>query len=474
MDLREFSSGPKAAKQWLNIICNNLTASTVTADNIVGPVSTNEITLVEQSSVSNPPSGSSTIYVNESGVITTQGSTGPSVPYLPITGGQMVGNIDMNANSLLHVLTLSGSTNTRTGDNIVSNAGSGVLNEIPVFSDSSGKILENSGVLISSLATTSELSGYLPLNGSENMTGDLNLGNHKLVNASDIGYANSSNTGDYGVCLGQYANITSDISVAIGFTANTSNQGVGVGGYALATNGGIALGYQSSADIDVNSVSVGNNAISSSSNTITIGNATNSLANSCLIGNTNISTIYANNSTTSLGTLSNPFQNLYLSNGATVNVPLIRFSQYTPITVTNTMVETTIITTGLGTASILANSVVAGSMYKVQILGSYQGTGVDTVTLRCYLNGVLIGSMGLMPNTVSQFQEELSSKCLSSGASGSFISQWSDYMSGSLNSTTSGSIDTTSNMTLNITAQWSAASASDHLTASTISLQRLC
>ena len=141
MDLKELST--PLPKPWLNIKANS-----ITADSIVGPVVATSITFPDSVAPANPSAGSITLYSNVSGKLSTQDSAGNSVPYVPITGAQMVGNIDMNANSLLHVLTLSGATNTRTGDNIVSNAGTSFALSLPEFADTSGKIIQDSGVLL--------------------------------------------------------------------------------------------------------------------------------------------------------------------------------------------------------------------------------------------------------------------------------------------------------------------------------------
>lgn len=90
---------------------------------------------------------------------------------LLLTGGTMLGSINLNGNSLTNVSILSGPTNSRTADNIVSNAGVATSGRVATFSGASGKIITDGGVLLSNLLTTSAAaSTYLALAGG-NMTG---------------------------------------------------------------------------------------------------------------------------------------------------------------------------------------------------------------------------------------------------------------------------------------------------------------
>jgi hypothetical protein len=113
----------------------------------------------------------------DSGVLLSSLATTASLSaYLPLAGGNMAGAIDMKANDVLHVANLSGATNTRTADNIVSNAGASVDTRIATFSGVSGKVIQDSG---------HALSEYLQLAGGT-MSGDLNMGSHNLASVASV------------------------------------------------------------------------------------------------------------------------------------------------------------------------------------------------------------------------------------------------------------------------------------------------
>jgi hypothetical protein len=155
MDLKEFTS--PLPKPWLNINCNSVTAETSS----VGSVTTNELSLKNEASVPNPPVGYTTFFSNGTNYFSTNpvGATaqfamsGDLSGYLPLTGGTMAGDINMGVHAVLNASAVSGPTNTRSADNIVSNSGAAAVGNLASFSSASGKVVQDSGVAVSSVLT---------------------------------------------------------------------------------------------------------------------------------------------------------------------------------------------------------------------------------------------------------------------------------------------------------------------------------
>lgn len=179
VDVNLFTSGTPNEKPWLNLVSNSLTTNLVTAESFdVKTIEANSFTLVNQSSPPpNPAVGSVTLYTDGTGVINTVNNMGVTVPYCRITGFQMVGNIDMNGNNLENVQVLSGSSNTRLANNIVSNSTGSVAGNIPSFTDTTGVIEQDSGISSSNL---------LLADGSVPMTGNLTLSNNNILEGGVI------------------------------------------------------------------------------------------------------------------------------------------------------------------------------------------------------------------------------------------------------------------------------------------------
>jgi hypothetical protein len=98
---------------------------------------------------------------------------------------------------------IAGATNTRTADNIVSNAGTGVANNLPVFS--SAKVLTDSGVALSSLSTTSAMTtadNLRVLKAGDTMTGA--LVNSLTTDSSSVSTGAITTAGGLGVTKKAY------------------------------------------------------------------------------------------------------------------------------------------------------------------------------------------------------------------------------------------------------------------------------
>lgn len=143
----------------------------------------------------------------------------------------------------------------------------------------------------------------------------------------------------------------------------------------------------------------------------------------------------------------------------------------TPIT--NTIVESTLIDSGVGTLSVPANGFKVGDSFQVQMGGHLTSVNNTNITLRIKSNGVQLASSGLLnlPQTTAQhWLLHLIFTIRAIGAAGvasiqtsgqfTYTRDASNAFEGidivDLNNTT---FNTTIANTLNITAQWATASA---------------
>lgn len=145
--------------------------------------------------------------------------------YVQKSGATMTGDLDMGTHALLHCGAISGATNSRTADNLVSNAGTGAVGSLASFASdkvvqdagitasnvvtnagaatagrvatfSANKVIQDGGTLLSSLATSAGVAAiYVPLAGAT-MTGDLDMGTHSLLHCGAISGATNSRTAD--------------------------------------------------------------------------------------------------------------------------------------------------------------------------------------------------------------------------------------------------------------------------------------
>ncbi len=276
-------------------------------------------------------SGNVATFSGTSGKVITDSGSSLS-QYLPLAGGTMTGDIVMGTHNITNAGTISGATNSRTADNIVSNAGAGVAGNVAIFSGATGKVISDS---------CSTLSQYLPLAGGT-MSGTLIMGNNEIQGISALRpqatnfIAGNSATVDGGtssVVIGDLANIsvaartnnvvigpsaTSSVntSVVIGSTASSAAPASVAIGLAAATSSGAssAIGASASAS-NADAIAMGVSAVASAVDSIAIGTAiTNATASSVLLGDAGtVNWRPANDATCDLGTGAARFHDLYLS-----------------------------------------------------------------------------------------------------------------------------------------------------------------
>ena len=204
------------------------------------------------------------------------------------------------------------SATTRAIDNLITNSGTGTLDNICSFT--SDKIIKDSGI------ATSTLSGgpFLPLAGTG--SGNVQVGSLSSTNGINgviIGNSASiSGASDGSISIGNSSISSQDGCVALGDQAIASGlQSTAIGSNSIASGAQypVSVGTYSTASGD-QSISIGVLSVASASDSITLGTfANNSIANSCLIGSGSIANIRANSLICDLGTTSNKYKDIYAS-----------------------------------------------------------------------------------------------------------------------------------------------------------------
>lgn len=151
------------------------------------------------------------------------------------------------------------------------------------------------------------------------------------------------------------------------------------------------------------------------------------------------------------------------------------FSQTATQTIANTTTETTLFGTGLGTLTIPANYLKAGKDIRVRLRGFYSANSNPTLNIKFKLGGTTLCSSGattMSNNTDKYFIVDVVLTCYTNGASGTVFPQGSFEKQGAaaevigMVATSAVTIDTTVTNTLDVTAEWSAASTSNTITSS--------
>jgi hypothetical protein len=255
---------------------------------------------------------------------------------------------------------LIGPTNSRTVDNIVSNAGASVSGNVATFSGVSGKIINDSSISSSDVflrTGTVSMTGNLNINASSVITDSndriligngaggtgnqiIAIGKNAVVSVTDsiaigdgaissggvaIGLLSSSANG---VCVGNGSIGVANSSAAFGNSANAGLGSTAIGNGTIATgNNSTSIGigascvnpngcvFGRSASITANdSIAIGFSSAVSGTNGIAIGrSAVNSVSNTCLIGGTSMTNLRPNNDNAcDLGTSGAQFKDLYI------------------------------------------------------------------------------------------------------------------------------------------------------------------
>lgn len=143
-------------------------------------------------------------------------------------------------------------------------------------------------------------------------------------------------------------------------------------------------------------------------------------------------------------------------------------------TVANTAAQTTLLSTGLGAKTVLANGFRAGSLLKFKGIGLIGATGTPDLTIRSKVGAISLASVTTTLAAISAkyFEIEYEIFVRSIGATGSFVCNGRiiiDNVIIPLVSAGPTAIDTTANETLDTSAQWTVADAANTVALSTAS-----
>lgn len=396
-------------------IVNNV-GSSVTGDVAVFSGSTGKVVsdtgIVAANVVTNvgvSTAGHVAIFSDASGKIIQDG--GAMSTYLPLAGGTMIGDIDMNGNNIANVNLMSGATNTFTVDNVVTNVGASTTGHVATFSDVTGKIIQDGGA---------SLSSYLPLAGGT-MTGDINMNGHGINNVTLIqtGTGNTlvgdSATGSsLAVAIGRNAAAGTNQGTAVGAAATANALAVAVGSSSVCgSSNSVAIGDSASAASQFNiaigqtanasggpaAIAIGSNTVASGNRSIAIGDgASNGTGHSILLGDSAIVNVRPNSAVCDLGTSADPFQNLWSGNARTLGFPSMSaiYCAYAALTVSGTAAETDISTNAGSIGSLLFSTLPTGMVFLMNTSFAATTVAGDTLTLRFYTNvSTLLGSLAI-------------------------------------------------------------------------------
>lgn len=151
-------------------------------------------------------------------------------------------------------------------------------------------------------------------------------------------------------------------------------------------------------------------------------------------------------------------------------------------TVTNTVVETSIIGSGQGSLSVPANLFIVGNSFNAKIGGIISAQNGDTVTISIKEGATILATTGaitLSPCTTQGWEIELDFTIRSIGASGTVMTNgefkynrdtgsYEGYVFNDL-----GTIDTTVSATLDVTAEWGQAKIQDQIYSTSFVLHKI-
>lgn len=146
-------------------------------------------------------------------------------------------------------------------------------------------------------------------------------------------------------------------------------------------------------------------------------------------------------------------------------------------TLVNTLVETSILGTGLGTLSVPANSFQVGDTFHLKICGNLNAQNNAKLTIRLHSNGIDIGTTGLLTlvattNQPWELQADFTIRAVGVAGVGVLLTNGTFNYKGNASSSFEGinfynldttTFDTTIANTLDVVAQWGTASLSNSI-----------
>lgn len=161
--------------------------------------------------------------------------------------------------------------------------------------------------------------------------------------------------------------------------------------------------------------------------------------------------------------------------------PNTLFAQTANATVANSTAETTLIGTGVGAKTFLANSSEIGSSYVFLMCGYHSSVSNPNLTIRVKLGTTTIltsGSVQLGNSTNEYIEIRGEVTVRTTGASGTIFAQGFVLMAGqghthfSMSNTSAITVDTTVDQISDITAQWAVANAGNTITITNFTIRK--
>ena len=147
-------------------------------------------------------------------------------------------------------------------------------------------------------------------------------------------------------------------------------------------------------------------------------------------------------------------------------------------TIVDTVTETTLFGTVVGTLTLPADLLIAGRTIRITMRGHISTTGTPNITIRSNLGGTeVVGTGATAVGTVSSvgWTYTVDITCRSTGGSGTVVAaglfSWDDGSVQNSVKTGTTTIDTTGTLAVDITAEWGTASASNTITAQIASVE---
>jgi hypothetical protein len=165
--------------------------------------------------------------------------------------------------------------------------------------------------------------------------------------------------------------------------------------------------------------------------------------------------------------------------GVKQTVQAALFTQTATGTSANSTAENTISSTGVGTLTLPTNFFVAGKTIRIRGKGFHSSTASPTLNLKVKFGSTVINTTGAHTHhnaTNGYFDFECDITCRTTGAGGTVFSQGiftdaTDHVS--MGNTATVTVNTTTTQAITVTAQWSAASASNTISMTNLTVEVL-
>ena len=172
----------------------------------------------------------------------------------------------------------------------------------------------------------------------------------------------------------------------------------------------------------------------------------------------------------------------YRAAGVNQTVNGVLFTQTDTVTVADTVTETALTGTGVGTLTLPANFFVAGKTLKIRALGYHSSTASPNITLRFKLGSTTVLTTGTISSgnaTDEAWICDAFLTCRTTGATGTVIGQgYYDELhgvgsTGGMVNTAATTIDTTASQAISLTVEWGTANAGNTISCTNLVIEIL-